>query len=137
MIYQYFGKCINRNFKKGINRNFKATVDLFRQGAANNDPQSVHNYGSVLLSGKGVKKDVDLAKKYLEKSAGLGYSRSLALLGHHVFYDENNVAKAIEYWEIGWKKYKNPDCAYYLGLIWRNGDYLDQPMNLVSELNTS
>lgn len=115
--------------KQGIRRNLEASVNMFRQGAMRNDPQSLHNYGVSLMSGKGVKKDAGMGLRSLVSSAKLGYSQSLAVLGQHALDEEKNVAKAIEYWEQGWKKYRDGSCGFFLGLMWAEGLFPKQAKN--------
>lgn len=60
-----------------------------------------------------------------------GLSIAFSALGNNAYNHEKNQTKAIEYWEEGWNKYKDKDCAYSLGSLWDNGLYLNKPKDLV------
>jgi hypothetical protein len=60
-----------------------------------------------------------------------GHSTSYAALGYHAFEIEHNATKAAHYWNQGWEKYRDVDCAFNIGYLFYFGKFPNQPANLV------
>lgn len=118
--------------KQGLKRNFETSAKYFKLGAENNDPHSLYNYAVSEMTGRGVSKNVENAVSNLKSSARLGFSKSLAVLGQNSYYNEKRYEEAFEYWQKGWDEYRDKDCAYYLGLHWYRGTFLNEPKDIVS-----
>ena len=89
----------------GVNQNFDLAYENYTKSIkkSNNDiakANSMNNLGSMFLQGEGVKKDIDKAIEYFQRSAELGNDTAMLNLGLLYFNGndvENNYRLAFEY----------------------------------------
>ncbi|XP_064651624.1 protein sel-1 homolog 3-like [Lineus longissimus] len=108
--------------QQGIQRNLQAAVEYYRMGAQQGDPQALFDYGIVLMKGQGTKKDVEEGLRHLDKAASKGSHQAINTLGWHAQTRENDLTKAVDYWERAYKM-GNIDAAHNLGHMYFSGQY--------------
>uniref|UniRef100_A0ABM0M328 Protein sel-1 homolog 3-like n=1 Tax=Saccoglossus kowalevskii TaxID=10224 RepID=A0ABM0M328_SACKO len=116
--------------QQGVDRNMEAAVHFYQISAEAEDATAVslYDYGVILIRGQGIEKNIHKGLENLNKSAELGHAPAITALGWYAANFENNVVKAVEYWEKA-DKLQNRDAAFNLGHLYNSGKYPGQQVN--------
>ncbi|KAG7479951.1 sel-1-like 3-like [Solea senegalensis] len=115
--------------QQGVAPDISKAVKHYERGAVQwKDPQSMYDYGIVLLQGRGVRKDVPKAVTFLKKAMEQGFVPAFNALAWYYETFEQDYEKAVQLWEQA-DLLQSPDAALNLGVMYLQGLYPGRAAN--------
>ncbi|KAK2846785.1 hypothetical protein Q5P01_009784 [Channa striata] len=109
--------------QQGVSPNIQQAVRHYERGAVQwEEPESMYDYGVVLLRGHGVEKDIPKAVTFLKKAMDKGFVPAINALAWYYEQFERDYEKAVQLWERA-DLLKSPDAALNLAVMYSQGRY--------------
>ncbi|MDE6756710.1 MAG: sel1 repeat family protein [Muribaculaceae bacterium] len=112
-----------------LNRDYKEAFLLYKQSADAGNPEAMHNVAVMLIQPLGCVQDVAAAIDYYIKASKAGYNPSTYNLGHMNYMGnlngEVNKPMAANFFRMAADN-GHPESAHYLGLMYKDGDGVEQ-----------
>ncbi|XP_041918997.1 protein sel-1 homolog 3 isoform X1 [Alosa sapidissima] len=117
--------------QQGVSSDIQTAVRHYQRGALRlEDPVSMYDYAIVLLTGRGVERDIPKAVMFLKKALERGFVPAMNALGWYYEQHEKDYGRAVQLWEQA-DALGSPDAAMNLGVMHSQGFYPGKPADQV------
>ena len=104
----------------------KEVANIYRKLCKNDFPMAYNNLGFMYYCGLYFDKDIDKAIELYEKAVEYGVAIAFANLGCCYYYEKKNYKKAYEMFSEGAFLFREPECLYMLGDMYKLGLGVEQ-----------